>query len=77
MPADRIRAPAGAVRLAGRRGAGHHHPQLVTEIDGEDTHFLHVRSPREDAVPLILTHGSHEATDPLVSDIRKFFGALR
>ncbi|MDG6102549.1 alpha/beta fold hydrolase [Dactylosporangium aurantiacum] len=33
------------------------HPQFVTEIDGENIHFLHVRSPREDAVPLILTHG--------------------
>jgi epoxide hydrolase len=28
-----------------------------TEIDGQDIHFLHVRSPEPDAVPLILTHG--------------------
>jgi microsomal epoxide hydrolase len=31
--------------------------QFVTEIDGTDVHFLHVRSPEPDAVPLILTHG--------------------
>ena len=33
------------------------HPQFVTEIDGQDVHFLHVESPEPDAVPLILTHG--------------------
>ncbi|MGA6165312.1 epoxide hydrolase family protein [Amycolatopsis magusensis] len=33
------------------------YPQFVTEIDGEDIHFLHVRSSREDATPLILSHG--------------------
>jgi epoxide hydrolase len=33
------------------------HPQFVTEIDGQDIHFLHVRSPEPDALPLILTHG--------------------
>ncbi|WET83068.1 epoxide hydrolase [Amycolatopsis sp. QT-25] len=32
-------------------------PQFTTEIDGENIHFLHVRSPEPDAVPLILTHG--------------------
>jgi pimeloyl-ACP methyl ester carboxylesterase len=32
-------------------------PQFVTEIDGLDIHFIHVRSPHEDAVPLIITHG--------------------
>ncbi|MEU9898535.1 epoxide hydrolase family protein [Streptomyces phaeochromogenes] len=32
-------------------------PQFVTEIDGAQVHFLHVRSPEPDAVPLILTHG--------------------
>jgi epoxide hydrolase len=31
--------------------------QFITEIDGLDIHFLHVRSPEEGAVPLILTHG--------------------
>jgi epoxide hydrolase len=32
-------------------------PQFTTEIDGQRIHFVHVRSPRADAVPLILTHG--------------------
>ena len=32
-------------------------PNFVTEIDGLDIHFLHVRSPHEDALPLIVTHG--------------------
>jgi pimeloyl-ACP methyl ester carboxylesterase len=32
-------------------------PQFVTEIDGLDIHFIHVRSPHENAMPLIITHG--------------------
>ncbi|MCP9951648.1 epoxide hydrolase family protein [Actinomadura madurae] len=32
-------------------------PQFITEIDGQPVHFLHVRSPEPDALPLILTHG--------------------
>ena len=32
-------------------------PQFKTEIDGVDVHFLHVRSPNPDALPLVLTHG--------------------
>jgi pimeloyl-ACP methyl ester carboxylesterase len=32
-------------------------PQFVTTIDGQDIHFLHVRSPEPDALPLLLTHG--------------------
>jgi pimeloyl-ACP methyl ester carboxylesterase len=32
-------------------------PQFVTEIDGVDVHFLHVRSDHENALPLIMTHG--------------------
>ena len=32
-------------------------PQFITEIDGAQVHFLHVRSPEPDARPLILTHG--------------------
>ena len=32
-------------------------PQFKTEIDGEDIHFIHVKSPHEDALPLIITHG--------------------
>ena len=33
------------------------HPQFTTTIDGQQIHFLHVRSARKDAIPLILTHG--------------------
>ncbi len=32
-------------------------PQFKTEIDGVDIHFIHVRSPHADALPLIITHG--------------------
>jgi pimeloyl-ACP methyl ester carboxylesterase len=32
-------------------------PQFTTEIDGVDIHFVHVRSPHPDALPLIMTHG--------------------
>ena len=32
-------------------------PNFITEIDGLDVHFIHVRSKHEDALPLIVTHG--------------------
>jgi hypothetical protein len=32
-------------------------PHFITEIDGLDIHFVHVRSKHEDALPLIVTHG--------------------
>jgi pimeloyl-ACP methyl ester carboxylesterase len=32
-------------------------PQFITEIDGLDIHFLHVRSQHEDALPLVVNHG--------------------
>jgi pimeloyl-ACP methyl ester carboxylesterase len=32
-------------------------PQFITEIDGVDIHFVHVRSKHEDALPLIVCHG--------------------
>jgi len=32
-------------------------PQFVTEIDGLDIHFIHVRSKHENALPVIVTHG--------------------
>ena len=32
-------------------------PQFMTEIDGVDVHFFHVRSKHENAMPLIITHG--------------------
>jgi pimeloyl-ACP methyl ester carboxylesterase len=32
-------------------------PQFTTEIDGVDLHFIHVKSPHENAMPLVITHG--------------------
>jgi pimeloyl-ACP methyl ester carboxylesterase len=32
-------------------------PQFMTEIDGLDIHFIHVKSPHPNALPLIMTHG--------------------
>jgi pimeloyl-ACP methyl ester carboxylesterase len=32
-------------------------PQFTTEIDGVEIHFIHVKSPHEKALPLIMTHG--------------------
>jgi pimeloyl-ACP methyl ester carboxylesterase len=32
-------------------------PQFLTEIDGLDIHFIHVQSPQDNALPLIITHG--------------------
>jgi pimeloyl-ACP methyl ester carboxylesterase len=32
-------------------------PQFLTEIDGVDIHLIHVKSPHENALPLIMTHG--------------------
>ena len=33
------------------------YPQFTTTIDGQNIHFLHVRSPEPDATPLVVTHG--------------------
>ena len=41
-------------RLAARLNA---FPHFMTEIDGLDIHFIHVSSPQENALPLIITHG--------------------
>src|SRR5215208_8448500 len=32
-------------------------PHVITEIDGLDIHFIHVRSKHENALPVIVTHG--------------------
>jgi pimeloyl-ACP methyl ester carboxylesterase len=32
-------------------------PQFITQIDGLDIHFIHVRSKHEDALPMVVTHG--------------------
>ena len=46
--------------------------QFTTEIDGLDIHFLHVRSPHPEAMPLVITHGwpgsvveFHKVIEPL------------
>lgn len=48
------------------------HPQFLTEIDGLDIHFIHVKSPNPDAMPLILTHGWPSS----VADFLKLIGPL-
>jgi pimeloyl-ACP methyl ester carboxylesterase len=40
-----------------REAALNRFPQFTTELDGLDIHFLHVRSPEPDALPLVITHG--------------------
>jgi pimeloyl-ACP methyl ester carboxylesterase len=49
-------------------------PQFTTDIDGVNIHFLHCRSPHEEALPLIISHGwpgsiveFHKVIDPLVN----------
>src|SRR4029077_14115807 len=49
-------------------------PQFITEIDGLDIHFIHVRSKHNNALPLIVTHGwpgsiveQMKIIDPLVN----------
>ena len=48
--------------------------QFTTEIDGLDIHFLHVRSPHPEAMPLVITHGwpgsvveFHKVIEPLTN----------
>jgi pimeloyl-ACP methyl ester carboxylesterase len=48
---------AAHLRLAGQEANLNQLPQFTTEIDGQRVHFLHVRSPEPDAVPLLVTHG--------------------
>src|SRR6266542_4231033 len=48
------------------------HPQFTTSIDGQNIHFLHVRSPESEALPLILTHGWPGS----VAEFLKIIGAL-
>jgi len=49
-------------------------PQFITEIDGLDIHFIHIRSKHENALPVIITHGwpgsiieQLKIVDPLVN----------
>ena len=47
----------GWLRLAQIEATLNATPQFVTQIDGQDIHFIHVRSKHDDALPLIVTHG--------------------
>ena len=56
----------------GREARLNRFAQFTTEIDGLDIHFLHVRSPHPEAMPLIITHGwpgsvveFHKVIEPL------------
>jgi pimeloyl-ACP methyl ester carboxylesterase len=44
-------------------------PQFVTEIDGADIHFIHVKSTHENALPLIMTHGWPGSVIELVDSV--------
>jgi pimeloyl-ACP methyl ester carboxylesterase len=44
-------------------------PQFMTEIDGLDIHFIHVKSRHENALPLIMTHGWPGSVDELLKTI--------
>jgi pimeloyl-ACP methyl ester carboxylesterase len=57
-----------------REAALNRFAQFTTPIDGLDIHFVHVRSPHADAMPLVITHGwpgsiveFHKVIDPLVN----------
>ena len=45
------------LRLRRVQSVGMRFPQFMTEIDGLDIHFIHVKSRHENALPLIITHG--------------------
>ena len=51
------RALLDGIRLARVRGEAQRAAAIITEIDGLDIHFIHVRSKHENALPLIVTHG--------------------
>ena len=61
IPLERIRELATYWRekfdWRAQEAALNRHPQYTTEIDGQNVHFLHVRSANPDALPLVLTHG--------------------
>jgi epoxide hydrolase len=50
------------------------YPQFITTIDGQEVHFLHVRSSRQDATPLLLIHGWPGSVADFVSMISPLTG---
>jgi epoxide hydrolase len=78
IPAAEMRELAGYWRAGydwrAQEARLNQYPQFTTEIDGQRIHFLHVRSGRPDAKPLLITHGYPSSVaeflfliDPLVS----------
>ncbi len=68
VPDDSQGAPLAMVQAVAERWAGGHDwrrceatlnalPQFITEIDGLDIHFIHVRSKHDGALPVVITHG--------------------
>jgi pimeloyl-ACP methyl ester carboxylesterase len=61
VPLGELRELAGHWRTTfdwrAREAELNRYPQFTTEIDGQTVHFLHVRSERPDAIPLLITHG--------------------
>ena len=61
IPLERVRELATYWRQKfdwrAQEAALNRYPQYTTDIDGQNVHFLHVRSANADALPLILTHG--------------------
>ncbi len=45
-------------------------PQFVSEIDGVDIHFIHVRSSHQNALPLIMTHGWPGSVIGMIDSVR-------
>ncbi|MGB3336742.1 MAG: epoxide hydrolase family protein [Devosia sp.] len=47
----------GGYDWRGEEAAINHHPQFLTDIDGQSIHFIHVKSAEKNATPLLLIHG--------------------
>ena len=78
VPLEHLKELAGYWRTGfdwrAQEAAVNRYPQFTTEIDGQRVHFLHVRSDRPDARPLLITHGFPSSVaefmqliDPLVN----------
>src|SRR5580692_7540526 len=71
----------------GAEAALNQYPQFITTVDGQDVHFLHVRSAQPAAIPLLLLHGwpgtpadylemISPLTDPAQADAPAFSGPV-
>jgi epoxide hydrolase len=80
VPLDYLRELAGYWRTGfdwrAQEARLNRYPQHLTQIDGQPIHFLHVRSERPDATPLLMTHGYPsgvpeflELIEPLVNPV--------